>query len=79
MDPTRILSSRFVLTNRGGVALEDAELKARWIFGGHKDPDAGKYPTSSPTASMLGHTLVNFVAVQNKWTICYEDVSAAFL
>ena len=79
VDPTRILSSRFVLTNKGGSELSTAELKARWIFGGHRDPDAGKYPTSSPTASMLGHNLVNFVAVQNKWTIYYEDVSAAFL
>ena len=79
VDPTRILGSRFVLTNRGGANLEEAELKARWVFGGHRDPDAGLYPTSSPTASMLGHNLVNFVAVQQRWTIHYEDVSAAFL
>eukprot|EP00439_Symbiodinium_sp_Y106_P020942 s312_g2.t1 len=53
--------------------------RARWIFGGHKDPDAGLYPTSSPTASVLGHNLLNFVAVQKGWTVHYEDVSAAFL
>ena len=74
-----MLSSRFVLTNKGGASLEDAELKARWIFGGHRDPDAGLYPTSSPTASVLGHNLLNFVAVQLGWTVHYEDVSAAFL
>ncbi|CAE7712200.1 RE1 [Symbiodinium sp. CCMP2592] len=62
-----------------GPQLTEAELKARWIFGGHKDPDAGLYPTSSPTASVLGHNLLNFVAVQKGWTVHYEDVSSAFL
>ena len=42
--PKRILSSRF-LTNKGGKTLAEAELKARLILGGHKDPDMGKYPT----------------------------------
>ena len=79
VDPARVLGSRFVLTNKGGPSLQEAELKARWIFGGHKDPDAGLYDTSSPTASILGHNLINFVAVQEKWVVHYEDVSAAFL
>ena len=79
VDPARILGSRFVLTNRGGETLGEAELKARWIFGGHRDPDAGLYATSSPTASLLGHNLINFVAVQKRWVVEYEDVSAAFL
>ncbi|CAE7743820.1 unnamed protein product [Symbiodinium sp. CCMP2456] len=79
VDPSRILSSRFVLTNKGGSELSEALLKARWIIGGHRDPDAGLYDTSSPTASTLGHGLLNFVAVQNKWVIHYEDVTAAFL
>ena len=51
VEPSRVLSSRFVLTNKGGLLLEDAVLKARWIIGGHRDPDAGLYDTSSPTAS----------------------------
>ena len=55
IDPSRILGSRFVLTNKGGETLETAELKAWWILGGHRDPDAGLYATSSPTASLLGH------------------------
>ncbi|CAE7829188.1 unnamed protein product [Symbiodinium microadriaticum] len=79
VEPSRVLSSRFVLTNKGGTLLQDAVLKARWIIGGHRDPDAGLYDTSSPTASTLGHGLLNFVAVQNKWVIHYEDVTAAFL
>ncbi|CAE7461836.1 unnamed protein product [Symbiodinium necroappetens] len=72
VDPSRVLSSRLVLTNKGGASLEDAELKARWIFGGHRDPDAGLYPTCSPTTSVLGHNLLNFVAVQLGWTVHYE-------
>ena len=79
IEPRRILPSRLVLTNKGEKCLEGAELKARWIFGGHRDPDAGQYLTSSPTVSLIGHNLLNAIAVQKKWTICYEDVSAAFL
>ena len=79
VEPRRILPSRLVLTNKGEKDLAGAELKARWIFGGHRDPDAGQYLTSSPTVSLIGHNLLNAIAVQKKWAICYEDVSAAFL
>ena len=79
LDPKRILSSRFVLTNKGGEELSAAEPKARWIFGGHRDPDAGLYATSAPTASTLAHNLLNFVAVQKGWEVHYEDVASAFL
>ena len=77
MDPSRILNSRFVLTNKG--ELPKAKLKARWVLGGRRDPDAGLYDTASPTASILGHNLLNMIAVQRGWVIHYEDVSAAFL
>ncbi|CAE7765363.1 RE2 [Symbiodinium sp. CCMP2592] len=79
VDPTRVIGSRFVLTNKGEDDLSQADLKARWVFGGHRDPDAGLYATASPTASVLGHNLLNFVAVQLGWVVHYEDVSAAFL
>jgi hypothetical protein len=79
IDPRKILNSRFVLTNKGEENLEGAELKARWILGGHKDPELGNHPTLAPTSSLLGHNLLNFVAVQMGWTVYYEDVSAAFL
>ena len=79
VDPRKILSSRFVLTNKGKEILEEAELKARWIIGGHRDQDLGKYPTLAPTSSLLGHNLLNFLAVQFGWVVHYEDVSAAFL
>lgn len=80
VDPQRVLPSRWVLTNKGDPTdLSQAQLKARWVFGGHRDPDAGKYPTASPTVSLLGHNLLNFIAVQKKWIVNYEDVSAAFL
>jgi len=29
--------------------------------------------------SLVGHNLLNFLAVQFRWEIFYEDVSAAFL
>eukprot|EP00435_Cladocopium_sp_Y103_P055481 s254_g18.t1 len=79
IDPKRILSSRFVLTNKGGNDLENAVLKARLVLGGHRDPDAGKFPTLAPTAAALAHNLINFVSVQMGWIVKYEDVSSAFL
>lgn len=79
IDPKKILSSRFVLTNKGGETLDSAVLKARWILGGHRDPEVGKYPTLAPTASLLGHNLLNVIAVQMGWVVHYEDVAAAFL
>ena len=79
IDPRKILSSRFVLTNKGGDTLAEAELKARWILGGHRDSEAGRFPTLAPTASILAHNILNMVAVQLGWVVQYEDVSAAFL
>lgn len=79
VDPRKILTSRFVLTNKGEENLDKAELKGRWVLGGHRDSELGKYPTMAPTASLLGHNLLNFVAVQKGWEVNYEDVSAAFL
>lgn len=79
IDPKRILPSRLVLTNKGESSLEGAMLKARWVFGGHRDPDAGQYPTASPTVNLIGHNILNMIAVQKGWVVAYEDVSAAFL
>ena len=77
--PKRVLSSRFVLTNKGEEDLKAAALKARWIFGGRRDPDAGLYATSSPKARIDLGTQPNFLAVQQGWTVRYEDVSTAFV
>ena len=79
IDPKRILNSRFVLTNKGGYLLEEAQLKARLILGGHKDPDMGRYATLAPTAALLAHNLINWISVQMGWVVHYEDVSSAFL
>ena len=79
IDPKRILTSRFVLTNKGEPTLEKAKLKGRLVLGGHKDPDAGRYPTMAPTAALLAHNLINWVSVQFGWVVKYEDVSSAFL
>ena len=79
IDPKRILSSRFVLTNKGGSTLTEAKFKGRLVLGGHKDPDAGRYPTMAPTAALVAHNLINWVSVQRGWVVRYEDVSSAFL
>lgn len=63
VDPKKILPSRLVLTNKGDRELSGAVFKARWIFGGHRDPEAGKYLTASPTVSLVGHNLLVFIAV----------------
>ena len=78
IDPKRVLTSRFVLTNKGGSTLEEAILKGRLVLGGHRDPDAGKFPTLAPTAAALAHNLINFISVQMGWVVHYEDVSSAF-
>ena len=70
---SRVLNSRFVLTNKGGPTLAEAELKARWIFGGHRDPDAGLYETSSPTASILGHTDLRTTRSGEQWWTATPD------
>ena len=77
VDPKRILSSRFVLTNKGGYDLAEAELKGRLVW--HKDLDMGRYTTMAPTAALLAHNLINWVSVQMGWIVHYEDVSSAFL
>ena len=79
LDPKRILTTRFVLTNKGGEELSEAVLKARLILGGHKDPDMGRFPTLAPTAALLAHNLINWICVQKRWVVKYEDVSSAFL
>lgn len=79
VDSQRILSSRFVLTNKGEQDLKQAIWKARWVLGGHKDPDIGRFPTLAPTASILAHNLINMEATQMGWAVQYEDVTAAFL
>ena len=79
VDPQKILPSRLTLTNKGEKDLAGAVLKARWIFGGHRDQEAGKYQTSSPTVGLIGHNLLVVIAVQKRWEVIYEDVSAAFL
>ncbi|CAE7431039.1 FV3-083R [Symbiodinium necroappetens] len=79
--PEKILSSRFVLTNKTKEEPDPfkCKLKGRWIIGGHKDSEAGMHQTASPTASLLGQNLVNFLAVQFGWAVTHEDVTAAFL
>ena len=78
VEKARVLPSRMVLTNPEGH-VGGFKLKGRWCVGGHRDPDAGAFPTSSPTALLLGHHILCFLIVIMGWTAFVADVSAAFL
>ena len=57
--------------------------KARWVAGGHRDPDIGDDKasprTDAPTADLLGQHLVMFLAASHRWPLLSSDVSNAFL
>ena len=82
-----VLPSRFVLVNKADPKnqqpedsdLEEAKLKARLVIAGHKDQRAGDFETQAPTASLLSHNFLCFVAAQYKWRMFFADISAAFL
>eukprot|EP00435_Cladocopium_sp_Y103_P046235 s919_g13.t1 len=82
-----VLPSRFVLVNKSDPrnihpsdeALEGALLKARLVIAGHRDVRAGDFETESPTASLLAHNMLCFLAAQWKWKMSFADISAAFL
>ena len=75
----RQLSSRILMYGKAPPESSEFEPRARWIFGGHQDPDAGQYATVSPTAAMLAHTLIVIIAVNHGWPLYIADVSSAFL
>ena len=87
VDPIEVLPSRFVLVNKADprnphpsdVQLETAKLKARLVIAGHKDQKAGEYATESPTASLLAHNILCFLAAQWGYLMYFADISAAFL
>ncbi|CAL1140460.1 unnamed protein product [Cladocopium goreaui] len=82
-----LLPSRFVLVNKNDPrnthpsdeAIADAVLKARLVIAGHRDQRAGDFETESPTASLLAHNVLCFLAAQWKWIMAFSDISAAFL
>ena len=57
----------------------DAKLKARLVIAGHKDQRAGDFETESPTASLLAHNLLCFLAAQWGWRMSFSDIASAFL
>ncbi|CAK8991626.1 unnamed protein product [Durusdinium trenchii] len=84
---SEILPSRFVLVNKSDpknthpadADLEEAKLKARLVIAGHRDQRAGDYATEAPTATLLAHNFICFVAAQYQWKMYFADISAAFL
>ena len=72
------LRSRFVIVNKKWLQREFGP-KGRLCVGGHLDPQAGEYETSSPTAQLLGHHILLVVTVAKGWRGCGGDITAAFL
>eukprot|EP00435_Cladocopium_sp_Y103_P008686 s1575_g2.t1 len=87
VDDTEVLPSRFVLVNKSDPRnphpsdeqLDGAKLKARLVIAGHKDQKAGEYETEAPTASLLAHNCLCFLAAQWNYDMYFADISAAFL
>lgn len=87
VDKTEILPSRFVLVNKSDPRnphpkdedLKGAKLKARLVIAGHRDQRAGDYETEAPTATLLAHNVLAFLAAQWQWLLYFADISAAFL
>ena len=74
----RVLGSRALHVNKlAGVG--DWKAFARWITGGHNDPDKGYFANSSPTALLLCHQMVLFYASMMGWICSCADVRSAFL
>lgn len=79
--PDRIMSSRFVITEK--TEDEDKRIKSRWCLRGHHDPDlitkilTGK--CHSPTLSQLARNLVLQLIVSHRWTMNLGDIKGAFL
>ena len=72
------LQSRFVIVNKKWLQRLFGP-KGRLCVGGHMDPQAGDYETSSPTAQLLGHHLLLVIAVAKQWKGRGGDITAAFL
>ena len=72
------LQSRFVIVNKKWLQRLFGP-KGRLCVGGHRDPQAGEYPTSSPTAQLLAHHILLIIMVAKKWKGYGGDITAAFL
>ena len=79
LDPEKVKAEQ----GKKGVAEQDmvySKPKARWVAGGHRDPDLLSLPrTDAPTADLLGQHLVLVIAASKGWKLMSSDVSSAFL
>ena len=77
---SRVLPSRFVLTNKNkqikGASLQ---AKARLVCGGQLDPDLQGLRTDAPTCDLMGLQTLLTWAASKRWRIQSGDVSSAFL
>ena len=74
----KVLLSRLLCTNKDALS-GGWSAKARWIGGGHRDKHGFATVTSSPTAALLGHQVILFLAALLHWPLVLFDVTAAFL
>ncbi|CAK0875279.1 unnamed protein product, partial [Prorocentrum cordatum] len=90
---SRIMGSRWVLTDKGGNPDEvDASkrqlmfmgdgtwrmAKARWTVQGHTDPDLLDLETYSPVVGKDSVFLILQILCSNKWTLQLADITSAF-
>ena len=68
------LRSRFVIVNKKWLQREFGP-KGRLCVGGHLDPQAGEYETSSPTAQLLGHHILLVVTVASPFPVRNHSLS----
>lgn len=79
--PDRIMSSRFVITEKQED--KSTRVKSRWCLRGHHDPDliqkvlAGR--CHSPTLSQLSRSLILQLIVSHQWDMGLGDIKGAFL
>ncbi len=78
LDRSRILPTRFVLTNKDKTG-DTIIAKARLVVGGHRDPDLSHLRTDAPTADGIAISIILMLAASFKWELQSGDITTAFL
>ena len=74
----RIMTSRMVRRKKPMPGLHQYKAKSRFCVHGHKDPDSGTFRTFAPTPSTEALNLVCQVIANEKLSVRFADVKAAF-
>ena len=76
---SRVLPTRFILTNKDDDTGKTLIAKARMVCGGPSDPDIAVLRTDAPTADSMEVNLVFLFAASKGWILQAGDISTAFL